>query len=333
MAMSFFLFACLVVSELFLNNFVIGISDENENNLNKRSNSTKNETNIVMSRITQPSGPLLLEKPFRLGDPIKNVTNNIKLKEFIPSPPVEEYERNKVRVKPAAPEAKSFKETSETPSNSIPWRKNNWDDRPGVIDWRGGGGGGREGSILNNNVKFPTNSDNLHRFSLDQHNIRDNQNYHVPFADLSYKTTIDSYGSKVPVDAYASKMPLDFSTKTLGDTYGSPERTGIKLPQHKTFPGFNLMEKPTYYEEELYYPSNYGSSYEVSVPHKTQPYEICTEEYGNHHYGAVGVPYHKPPSPWKKIIKFLATILPIGLLISALTPNIISIHNNNTDPG
>lgn len=30
-------------------------------------------------------------------------------------------------------------------------------------------------------------------------------------------------------------------------------------------------------------------------------------------------------SPWKKVIKFLATVIPIGILLSALTPNILNI--------
>lgn len=315
-----FLFLWLV-GELFFCHLLTGISGEDkEENFNNISNSTKNETNVVMSRITQPSGLLPLEQPFRLGDPIKNSTSNIKLKDFVPSPRVDEFERNKVPVKPAVPEAKSFKEAYENVPNSNRWEQNNWDGRPGVIDWRGGS---------NNRVKFPVNSDNHHhRFSVEQNNVKGN---HIPSVDPTYKQPIDSYGSKVPINAYSSNSHLDFSKKTISGTYGVPERSSIKLPQHKTYSGYNLFEKPSYYEEEIYYPTNYGSSYDAALQHKPQSYEIYTEEYGNQHYGAVGPSYHKPPSPWKKIIKFLATVIPIGLLISALTPNIISIHHNNTD--
>lgn len=35
-------------------------------------------------------------------------------------------------------------------------------------------------------------------------------------------------------------------------------------------------------------------------------------------------------SPWKKIIKFLTAAIPIGLLISALTPSVITIEDTNT---
>lgn len=319
-----------LVGEVFLSNLLTGISGEDkEENFNNISNSTKNETNVViMSRITQPSGLVPIEKPFRLGDPIKNSTSNIKLKDFVPSPRVDEYERNKIPVKPAVPEAKSFKEAYESVSNSNRWEQNNWDSRPGIIDWRGGGGG--RGSISNNMVKFPANSDNHHhRYSLEQNNnVKGN---YIPSIDPTYKQPIDSYGAKVPIDAYSLNSHLDFPKKTISDTYGSPGRSGVKLPQHKTYSGYNLFEKPAYYEEEIYYPTNYGSTYDTSVQHKPQSYEIYTEEYGNQHYGAVSPQYQKPPSPWKKIIKFLATIIPIGLLISAFTPNIISIHHNNTD--
>ncbi|XP_044749390.1 uncharacterized protein LOC123310080 [Coccinella septempunctata] len=49
------------------------------------------------------------------------------------------------------------------------------------------------------------------------------------------------------------------------------------------------------------------------------------------HHGGHDYPAKKYDSPWKKIIKILAAFIPIGLLISALTPTIITISPvNNT---
>lgn len=41
-------------------------------------------------------------------------------------------------------------------------------------------------------------------------------------------------------------------------------------------------------------------------------------------------PLEYSASPWKKIIKFLTAAIPIGLLISALTPSVITIEDANT---
>lgn len=61
-------------------------------------------------------------------------------------------------------------------------------------------------------------------------------------------------------------------------------------PQHKNY-GYNLMERP-------------------SPPHKGHGYEMS-------HYD----------NAWKKIIKILTAFIPIGLIISALTPTVITITN------
>lgn len=47
------------------------------------------------------------------------------------------------------------------------------------------------------------------------------------------------------------------------------------------------------------------------------PYDVPQKTYGGGY------------NPWKKILKLFATFIPIGLLISALTPTVINISNVN----
>lgn len=46
--------------------------------------------------------------------------------------------------------------------------------------------------------------------------------------------------------------------------------------------------------------------------------------YASSHEGGYGM-----SSSWKKILKLLATFIPIGLLISALTPTVLTVTNVN----
>lgn len=318
-----YLFGACFIGELFLKK-ATGDSAQSNTTIDVNLNNTPALQNgtVLMSRITQPSEPLVLQKEFRLGDSDKNSTNDDKQKAFVPSPLIEEYQYNKVPVKPAIPEAKAFKDVSyntyEKPGIN-PWDQTNWKGGPGVNDWRGGNSW--------NKVRFPTNTD-TYGFASKPNNLKINSKYQDASEGLSFKKPYDGYTQKTPVEGYSTNRPADFPKKGIGESYGAPGRTGLNSPHHKTFMDYNLMEKPSYYEEEVYYPTNYGTSYEISVPHKGQQHGVYVEEYGGSH-GPVSTGYSK--SPWKKIIKFLATVIPIGLLISALTPNIINIHNN-TDP-
>lgn len=315
-----YLFCVCFLSELIFKK-AIGDSTQSNSTTDVNPSGYQNVT-VLMSRITQPSEPLVLEKEFRLGDPDKNSTSDVKQKAFVPSPLVEEYQYNKVPVKPAIPEAKAFKDVSYNtygkPPDGSPWGQASWKGGPSVNDWRGGNSW--------NKVRFPANNDNS--FVSNSNNLKINSKYQETSDDSNYRKPFGGYTQKTPVESYLSNRPGDFPKKGIGESYGAPGRTGLNSPHHKTFMDYNLMEKPSYYEEEVYYPTNYGSSYEISVPHKTQPYGIHAEEYGSSH-GSLSTGYSK--SPWKKIIKFLATVIPIGLLISALTPNIINIHNSS-DP-
>ncbi|XP_030763590.1 uncharacterized protein LOC115888139 [Sitophilus oryzae] len=84
-------------------------------------------------------------------------------------------------------------------------------------------------------------------------------------------------------------------------------------------------------------PNRYPSGSAKTYPHqKTFDtfYNIMERPSPEHDYKT----YHEEPhheisyNPWKKVLKLLATFVPIGLLVSALTPSIITVTNvNETD--
>lgn len=300
----------------------LGITNSPEEKQLKGNFSTSE--NVTMTRITQPSEILPAQRNFDLSASLNKSTKEIKMKDFIPSPALETYEYNKVPVKPAVPEAKAFNGGSfNTYESSIPrpWDQTNWKDRPGVNDWRGGQETG------NNKVKFPTHQENPYTITTGLGSYKGNNYYPNPSDESSIKRPT-SYSPRNPSDEYSLSKPAGFPTKSISDSYGAPIQTNLKPPQHKTFMDYNLMEKPPYYEDEILYPTSYGSSYEINRPHKTHGYGVYNTQHESGHNGLTTGDYK---SPWKKIIKFLAAIIPIGLLISAFTPNVINIHNN-TEP-
>lgn len=293
-----------IIGELFVNNSVICqaeiIISPKEMTVSNVSEVKKieNGTTITMSRITQPSEMLHLQRDSPMDVIPKNLSTNINTREFVPSPPVEEYEYNKKYVKPAIPEAKSFN------SDDL----NTWEKKHDVTNWK------EYGSSWNNKVKFPSNAE-------DSPSLTDNLRNHKNEYSSNYYTQKKPFDSReYQTPGHLPDRPVNIPKAIPTDSYGPPIENNLKPPYHNVYSG-NFVEKPKYYEEEIIYPPHYGYSYEVSIPHGNQGY-------GEHHTG--GNVAH-PKTPWKKIIKFLATIIPIGLLISALTPNVITIQNN-TDP-
>lgn len=304
------LMCSLIIHQVILQD-VINKTSESNSTLAPDVSTPQQNGSILMTRITQPSEPFHVSRELDLIDAPRPSDDNMNMKDFKPSPPVQTYEFNKVPVKPAIPEAKFFNEKSS--GNS--WGQNSWQDQPRSYDWSGGD------NSWNTKVRFPTNSG-----ASTSGNSKGDQ--HSP-------NVIEvGYPNRKNTESYPSGRPTNFPKKSINDIYGPPEATGMRPPQHKTFVDYNLMEKPPYYEEEVLYPTSYGASYEINRPHKTQGYGGYGGDYGAHgvEYGGHGggnLGFYK--SPWKKIIKFLATIIPIGLLISALTPNVITVQNN-TEP-
>ncbi|EFA01737.2 hypothetical protein TcasGA2_TC007333 [Tribolium castaneum] len=111
----------------------------------------------------------------------------------------------------------------------------------------------------------------------------------------------------------------------------SPWSSKIKFPTTSPVP--TTKERPyEFYNAE----KSTGKSY--NVPTKTDQlvhknhfdFSAPVPPSGGSKLGAIATPEHDAlGSPWKKIIKFLTAFIPIGLLISALTPTVITVQSMN----
>lgn len=288
-------------------NLPINITNISGNNTKINGNFT-----IITQRITQP---LQTQKIERLLDTQTSPNRSLKMENktgnmenFKPSPQLETYyEFNKFPVIPALPEAKTFGSFSN-PGYSI----NNWDEKATTpIPWSNNQGLGNSwyenprrqnpwGETNSNpateqpwisRVKFPSPPvhENPYKFVSND----DNLNSYLP--PVSFPTT-ESFSFNRPVETpnrNVNKPSQGFWQKLMGTTVN---KNAVAV--QKTFLDYNLMEKPPHY----------------GTPDKE--YETGMSPYGS-------------PNPWKKIIKLLTAIIPIGLFISALTPTVITVTSVN----
>lgn len=105
----------------------------------------------------------------------------------------------------------------------------------------------------------------------------------------------------------------------------------LKFYDKYNFPGHQIPFYPT---ESPISGLDWANSAVYTKPIVEQPYAFVNhEEHKKEEYIAPGslsieeeYDLSRPKkTPWKKIVKFLATVIPIGLLLSALTPNILHI--------
>ncbi|XP_074039324.1 uncharacterized protein [Leptinotarsa decemlineata] len=243
-----------------------------------------------------------------------------RIQQFKPSPHLGTYyEHNPFPVTPAHAEAKSHgsyfpRVWEENPRTSLnnnpvvwtetpsvptwmekqniqnPWEQNVWTENPQQNVLPG------KTTIDTGKVKFPiTGHDRPYQFVTVVEN--------VPLLDYSVTT------ESLPIINHRKikfKNPLEptssFWGKLLG--YGNA-KDKVPEPLQKTFYDYNSLEKPL----QL-------NTYEIPKEHT---YNVDQYE----PYGRYAV------NPWKKVIKFLATIIPIGLFISALTPTVITVSSAN----
>nr|CAH7742587.1 unnamed protein product [Callosobruchus chinensis] len=255
---------------------------------------------------------------------LSSVITNVTFSDFKPSLPVDSfYERNKFTVPPAFPEAKIYSQpwkesssaapwlTNPAPSNN--WRQTHWNDIASTT-----------GTTSNKGIKFPSSGERPYRFESiygDPAPVLTTERSHF---DRPVKPEMIPPRSPRPTTGIGG-----FWNKLMGteDTSSKDEHG----PMQKTFYDYNLMEKPQpyvvpykEYDAPAYgvtghsgyggYGGGYGGGY---AEH---------EGYGGG-YGKFGSIGHI--SPWKKIIKFLAAIIPIGLFLSALTPTVIHVQSVN----
>ncbi|CAK9807102.1 hypothetical protein ANTPLA_LOCUS5153 [Anthophora plagiata] len=91
-------------------------------------------------------------------------------------------------------------------------------------------------------------------------------------------------------------------------------------PNQQSFQDYELSNKPgngvVYVQESSF------------LKTKKYPYFIHQPVVGNHQ---IEFPVRKRISPWKKILHLIGAFLPLGLLITALTPNVVKV-DNTTQP-
>ncbi|KAG5897159.1 hypothetical protein JTB14_020888 [Gonioctena quinquepunctata] len=313
---------------------------------------------MVMERFTQPILPMerSLQHAFLNNTDATNTTMEQKSEQgFKPSPHLGTYyEHNTFPVKPAMPEAKTFgsyypsavwnddtnnnpghwKETpsmlqenlkngpiniwTEKPSapawmekQSIqsPWEQNAWTENPqgNIIQEKPPSGTGR--------VKFPVAENNRPNTYHGEGKSYTIPRHEGPYKFLPHDQNLPSYDNPVTTDSFAFNKPVEIPKNHQAPTQsfwasllgygGAKTQAPVAEPIQKTFFDYNLLEKPVHHSY-YGYPKDYGSGLEN--------HELMDGYAAN---------------PWKKVIKFLATIIPIGLIISAFTPTVITVSTTN----
>lgn len=272
---------------------------------------------ITTQRITQPlqiqKVERILETHTPLNASLRLENENGSLTNFKPSPQLETYyEFNKFPVIPALPEAKTFggfnnpgysvNSWDEKPTATVPWSnyqsfQNSWYENPrrqnswGEINVKPNPNP-TTGQPWVSRVKFPSSAANEDPYKFVSN---DNKlNSYLP--PVSFPTTTESFSFNKPVETpnrNIGKPSPAFWQKLMGN---GVNKNAVAI--QKTFLDYNIMEKPPQY----------------GTPDKE--YEA-------------GISPHGSPNPWKKIIKLLTAIIPIGLFISALTPTVISVTSVN----
>lgn len=166
----------------------------------------------------------------------------------------------------------------------------------------------------------PTNAIPTYTQSINnEHNDNNNIKFDNPKeANHSYKGT-----------------PSAQDKQLFSNGYEKPLRTEAEFPSFKYYERFNYgpssIANPTLQNFEWYNKIPFPTK---STPHfMTHPYPFITDftkKDPTIQTPKVIIAEHPPMvNPWKKAAKIFAAILPIGLLISALTPNILTITTSN----
>lgn len=118
-------------------------------------------------------------------------------------------------------------------------------------------------------------------------------------------------------------------------------QTMVKFPTEPTVVTANDYPYPFVKESPVSERSNVGATYEfITITNQERPYYGLSgyggsvrypqfSETANKNLELQGKPNFLDHIPWKKITKFLTAAIPIGLLIGALTPNVINVSPVN----
>ncbi|KAJ3659289.1 hypothetical protein Zmor_010985 [Zophobas morio] len=126
---------------------------------------------------------------------------------------------------------------------------------------------------------------------------------------------------------HKSSTGKTYSVPSKSDTYESKPVDPSNLPTIEEWNKFVNYEKNKQTIQK--------NQFDFTAPVASVPtYSTTTTgagEKSNFDFGAIEKPptYGMQGNPWKKIIKFLTAFIPIGLLISALTPTVITVQSVN----
>ncbi|XP_037293594.1 uncharacterized protein LOC119189049 [Manduca sexta] len=125
--------------------------------------------------------------------------------------------------------------------------------------------------------------------------------------------------------------------------HGSPEThsfTGHENPRNHGYAGFRNHPTVPGFHETRGKPGSYGvpsvtevpagGLYKLTDPFKEEAGVISTGDYNWNVNGDVMESHKKRTSPLKHLLQIITAFLPVGLIISALTPSVITIHNTDT---
>ncbi|KAJ8719878.1 hypothetical protein PYW08_012053 [Mythimna loreyi] len=154
---------------------------------------------------------------------------------------------------------------------------------------------------------------------------------------------------KTPVLGPVEKKPASGFMSSIKDDY-PPHATYNKIPKeiyytHQEFP--YKFEDAIYTKTKPKWTDSMESKPTVEVPVKVpagglyqSPEAFKERPHGEEEYG---LEYHedekehavkKRANPWQNLLRLVTAFIPVGLIISALTPSIVTIHNvdDNTQP-
>ncbi|KAL1506037.1 hypothetical protein ABEB36_005472 [Hypothenemus hampei] len=236
-------------------------------------------------------------------------------KKFKPSPQLENYYKfNRFQVRPAYPEPKTVPNYQDITASS--------DDKRNSY---------ARGEVLSteeeNQLPFkPTGFVTFKQPTIS--NLKENN-------DLT-TDRIKFSSVNAPYPYVTNHIPINCCQGSVNTGY-PVKKSSVNYP-NREYDNQNLAGAPS-----IAAPSS-GRDFDFTklVESPRSPYYSNQKTYETH-YNLMEKPsyevYHHNPfqdmSPWKKILKLLATFIPIGLLISALTPTVITVTNvndSNTNP-
>lgn len=286
----------------------------------KIENNTESQITGNLTRITQPSINIQTLSRFKNEKTeMPHQHNNLKQEKFIPSPQLESFfEYNNFPVVPAYPEAKHI--YSQFPYISpIPIQ-----EKHHVAQEKRG-----HASRTKSKEKENSNSKDSYLYLKNSYGISDG--------------SVGSTESNASGGDISTEKPQTSAQEKLlyHNGYDKPFRTENEFPSFKYYERFNygpsslsntLHPTPSSYEwyNKFPYPSK-----STPISADEHPYPFITDLTKKDADPTIQSPknmiseHSMVMNPWKRAAKIFATILPIGILISALTPNILTIGPTN----